>query len=115
MRFALCDDDLIFCNQLKKYLEEYFTANKLKRPEISIFECGESLLASDEKFDIAFLDVEMSGVSGIHVGNELKKRNKRIIFMIITSYNDYLETRHSVFRRFAIFPNHWIKTDSSAI
>ena len=91
MRFAICDDDLIFCNQLKKYLEEYFTANKLKRPEISIFECGESLLASDEKFDIAFLDVEMSGVSGIHVGNELKKRNKRIIFMIITSYNDYLD------------------------
>ena len=33
----------------------------------------------------------MNGISGIHVGEKLKKKNPRTIFMIITSYNDYLD------------------------
>lgn len=91
MKFAICDDDPIFCCQLKNVLDEYFTTRKLKKPDLQIFHSGEELLAIDTIFDIAFLDVEMPGVSGIHTGRILKERNPKIIFMIITSYNDYLD------------------------
>lgn len=91
MKFAICDDDELFCVQLEKYVKEFFSKKKLKCPDILTFHCGEDLLASEDSFDIAFLDVEMSGISGIHTGRELKKRNRRILFMIITSYNDYLD------------------------
>ena len=33
------------------------------------------------------LDIEMPGINGIYVGNELKKANDRIIIFIVTSYS----------------------------
>ena len=91
MNIAICDDDVSFCILLDKLIHEYFKKNKLSSCNTSIFHSGEELLASDEVFDIAFLDVEMSGISGIHTGRQLKEKNKRLIFIIITSYSDYLD------------------------
>ncbi len=91
LNFAICDDDFDFCNELKKYVTEYFSDKKLEAPNISIFHSSEDILSSSEIFDIAFLDVEMSGLSGIHAGKELTKRNKHMIFFIITSFEDYLD------------------------
>lgn len=91
LSFAICDDDLDFCNELEKYIIEYFSTKKLETPDISIFHSSEDILSSSKIFDIAFLDVEMSGLSGIHAGKELTKRNKHMIFFIITSFDDYLD------------------------
>lgn len=91
MNFAICDDDELFCQQLFELIKEYFDEKELNCPKTEIFHSGEELLESRDNFDIVFLDVEMSGISGIHVGRELKKKNRRILFMIITSYNDYLD------------------------
>lgn len=91
LNFAICDDDFDFCNELKKYIIEYFSDKKLEKPDISIFHSSEDILSSSGIFDIAFLDVEMSGLSGIHAGNELTERNKNMIFFIITSFEDYLD------------------------
>ncbi|MFR4257392.1 MAG: LytR/AlgR family response regulator transcription factor [Hominenteromicrobium sp.] len=41
--------------------------------------------------DIAFLDVEMPGRSGIHVGAELMQKNVYVKIIIITSFPDYLD------------------------
>ena len=53
-----------------------------------------------KKADIVFLDVEMPGISGIHVGTELKRRYPDIIIFIVTSYPAYLDDamRFQVFR-----------------
>lgn len=91
MNFAICDDDKLFCSKLEKYLKEYFDLHKTKNYNLFTFHSGEELLAQSTTFDIVFLDVEMSGVSGIHTGRKLKERNPKIIFIIITSYNDYLD------------------------
>lgn len=91
LSFAICDDNLDFCNELEQYIIEYFSDKKLEAPAISVFHSSEDILSSAEIFDIAFLDVEMSGLSGIHAGNELTKRNKHMIFFIITSFDDYLD------------------------
>ncbi|MBD5545568.1 MAG: response regulator transcription factor [Lachnospiraceae bacterium] len=50
--------------------------------------------------DLLFLDIEMPGMNGIYVGNELKKRNRNIIIFIVTSYSEYLDEamRFHVFR-----------------
>jgi len=100
MRILICDDDNIIAGQLNKYLHEYFDRNKLKCPNIVIFNDGESLLQDSGDKDIVFLDVEMPGMSGIYVGNELKKSNENIIIFIVTSYVEYLDEamRFHVFR-----------------
>ena len=50
--------------------------------------------------DMAFLDVEMPGLSGIQIGETLKSRYPNIIIFIVTSYPDYLDDamRFHVFR-----------------
>lgn len=100
MRILICDDDLLIAEQLKSCLQQFFSKNKLKSPDITIYPDGETLLADKTPKDIVFLDIEMPGLSGIFVGNELKKANKNIIIFIITSYVEYLDEamRFHVFR-----------------
>lgn len=100
MRLLICDDDPLAIERTKAYITEFFTRNHLKCPEISLFTDGESLLADSGEKDILFLDIEMPGLNGVFVGNELKKSNKNIIIFVVTSYPEYLDDamRFHVFR-----------------
>ena len=100
MRILICDDDPLMIEQLQDYINHFFKHHKRKCPEIACFSDGESLLADKGNKDILFLDIEMPGMNGIYVGNELKKANKNIIIFIVTSYSEYLDEamRFQVFR-----------------
>lgn len=100
MKIVCCDDDASVGKQIECYLREYFAKQSLEQPEYEYFDCGEKLLNDERDADIAFLDVEMPGISGIHVGAELKERYPNIIIFIVTSYPDYLDDamRFQVFR-----------------
>lgn len=100
MRIAICDDDPIFVEQLKKYLSEYLNKYRKNSSTVSVFTSGESLLADPEKKEIVFLDIEMPGMNGIYVGNELKRKNRNVLIFIVTSYIEYLDEamRFQVFR-----------------
>lgn len=100
MRILICDDDVLIIEQLQKLITYYFQTNHLKCPELVSFTNGEDLLADKGEKDIVFLDIEMPGMNGIFVGNELKKANKNIIIFIVTSYSEYLDEamRFHVFR-----------------
>ena len=82
MRILICDDDLLMIEQLKKLITNFFQENRVKCPELVCFSSGEALLADTKEKDILFLDIEMPGMNGIYIGNELKKRNKNIIIFI---------------------------------
>lgn len=91
MRILLCDDDEKILQQMNQYLLEFFHLAKLRPPQIAAYTSGDALAASGDVGDIAILDVEMPGLSGIHVGEKLKRINPRIKIMILTSYMDYLD------------------------
>lgn len=100
MRIAICDDNPQIIEQLTKYLNEFFHKNNLKVPLIVPFTSGEALLRDTTPNDIVFLDIEMSGVDGIYVGNKLKETNPKTIILIVTSFAEYLDEamRFQVFR-----------------
>lgn len=100
MRIAICDDDILMLEQLQKYITVYFEKTCVKCPEIACFSNGESLLEDKGEKDILFLDIEMPGINGIYVGNELKRKNENIIIFVVTSYSEYLDDamRFHVFR-----------------
>lgn len=91
MNLLICDDDELFCEQLKKLLYDYFNKYHLKNINIYTHTSGESAIKSTVKYDIAFLDVEMYGLSGIHTAKELSSRNPKLIFFVITSHPQYLD------------------------
>ena len=100
MNIFICDDDNLICEQIKTLCESYYIEHKLKRPDIYIFHSGEDILASDIKPDIVYLDIQMSGIDGIAVGNSLVKSYPAAIIIIITSFPEYLDEamRFHVFR-----------------
>lgn len=100
MRIAVCDDDALMQEQLQKLIRAYFEKTGVKCPEIVCFSDGASLLADNGEKDILFLDIEMPGINGIYVGNELKRQNENIIIFVVTSYSEYLDDamRFHVFR-----------------
>lgn len=100
MRILICDDDDLMREQLQKYIKSYFEKICAKCPEIVCFSDGESLLADKGEKDLLFLDIEMPGINGIYVGNELKKSDTHTIIFVITSYSEYLDDamRFHVFR-----------------
>ena len=100
MRIIFCDDDPTILEQIQKYVAEFFRTNKLLQPEYASYCSGDQLLQQEDRADIAFLDVEMPGRSGIYIGAELKERNPRIKILILTAYPDYLDEamRFQVFR-----------------
>ena len=87
MRILICDDDALIVEQLQNYIRNFFEKISVKCPELVCFSDGESLLADKGEKDILFLDVEMPGMNGIYVGNELKKRNDNIIIFIVTIHS----------------------------
>ena len=100
MRILICDDDTLMITKLNQYLLEYFECNSLKLPDIHCFSNGESLLSDSGEKDIIFLDIEMPGLNGIFVGNEIKRTYPNALIFIVTSYMEYLDEamRFHVFR-----------------
>ena len=100
MRIVFCDDDPVILAQLQKYIKEFFEKQGGLQPDYAVYSTGDALVRSETRADIAFLDVEMPGVSGIHTGARLKEKNPRVKIFIVTAYPDYLDEamRFQVFR-----------------
>ncbi len=64
--------------QLLSYVSEFLHSWGGKKVEFAYYSSGDALLNAKVRADIAFLDVEMPGVSGIHVGAKLKELNPNI-------------------------------------
>lgn len=102
MRIIFCDDDADILQELRESVSEFFQKFEKITPEYALYRTGEELLEKekDTAVDLAFLDVEMPGISGIHVGPYLKKQNPHAKIFIVTAYPDYLDEamRFQVFR-----------------
>lgn len=100
MRILFCDDQPDVLRQIYDYVTEFFEGHNGLNPEFGAYKSGEELLEAETHADMAFLDVEMEGISGIHVGAKLKEHNPQIKIFIITSFQEYLDEamRYQVFR-----------------
>lgn len=83
MNVALCDDDIIFLDDLKQKLSQYDC-------DIYAFSSASSLISSTLCFDIAFLDIELDNdTNGFQIVKALRNNNKKCIISFFTNYNKY--------------------------
>jgi DNA-binding LytR/AlgR family response regulator len=90
MKIAICDDEKQFIEDIRKHLDFYSNDNNIDF-DIYTFLSGADLLKSNTKFDIAILDVEMDGIDGLKLGEELIKINPHIVLMYVTAHKKYLD------------------------
>lgn len=90
MNIAICDDNIVQVRKIENLLENYFSGEKLPY-ELFSYTDSKMLLKDSEKnkFDIAFLDVEMNPVNGIQAGEYLRKNLPNIILIYVSGYIDY--------------------------
>lgn len=90
MKIVICDDNLNIVNEVKGLLDKYALSKNISL-DISAFDNGQAVIDSNEKFNIAILDVEMPGCNGIELGKILREKNRHIVLMYITSHKKYLD------------------------
>lgn len=63
-----------------------------QKPGNSIEACatGEELLASEKRFDIVFLDIQMDGMNGIEAAKETREMNADTVLIFITGIKEYV-------------------------
>lgn len=87
---GICEDEKVhlqvIVNQVKKYMLE--SENDF---EIHTYENGNEMLKNyrQQKFDILFLDIGMQGLSGIETAEIIRSKDKDVVIIFITSYDNY--------------------------
>ncbi|HIU64212.1 MAG TPA: response regulator transcription factor [Candidatus Avacidaminococcus intestinavium] len=86
---AIVDDLKQERDLLKSYLEKYCQENNLFI-QLSIFSSGEELLKDyTEKYDLIFLDIYMSGLTGLETAKKIRERDKNCLLIFSTTSPDF--------------------------
>lgn len=99
IKVLICDDNDTILTQINNLVEGWGKSNKINFC-ITTKSSGDLVVNSSLSFDIAFIDIEMPGISGLKLAQELQKNNPDIIVIVITSFQNYLDDamRVHVFR-----------------
>ena len=86
MRIIAVDDEKIALEALSNALKAIVTDD-----DVVTFRYPEDALeyAKENLCDIAFLDIEMAGMTGVELAEELKKYNSEINIVFCTGYGNY--------------------------
>lgn len=90
MMIAIVDDTCDDRRRLHRQLENALRSRNVQA-DILEFDSGEAFLtaASRQRFGVAFMDIYMSGASGIEVAHELRKRDRNCLIVFTTVSKDH--------------------------
>jgi len=117
IRISICDDDMVFTDNLKQYLKIKNEKLQSEKLNVSVHRSGEGFLTSLEHSPlphIVFMDIEMAGITGIQVGHALKSmpNGDDVILIYMSSHDSYYEgVAHVGNFRFLTKPIHYAKLD----
>ncbi|MBE5876260.1 MAG: response regulator transcription factor [Lachnospiraceae bacterium] len=85
MKIAICDDEMRFHIEFKKYMDQYA---KLRALDIIYYEYtnGKDLLASNKEYDVIFMDYQMNTLNGLDTARKLRQKNNQTTIIFLTSY-----------------------------
>lgn len=96
IRVAICEDDLFYIEKEKGLIESYLHKHEI-RSEIVTFTSSEELIKTyANSFDIIFLDIELSGMSGIDAAKWLRDKGAKSYIIFISAYTEYLPEGYKV-------------------
>lgn len=88
MKILICDDDQQYIDRLKTHIEDFMQC-RVADFEIHTSDNPQTIVDSNEIYQLAFLDIQMNELDGISLAKVLKERNSKIVIFFVTSYNDY--------------------------
>lgn len=98
INIAVCDDEKSQLEYLNNVIKKWSDA--MNKPcTLSLFESAEEFWFeySKNRFDIAVLDIQMSGQNGMELAKELRKLNDKISIIFVTGIADYIGEGYNVY------------------
>lgn len=92
---AICDDESNITNQLYELIKQY-QREKAEEIHCDVYHNGEGLLLVEKEYDIIFLDIYMSGIDGIETAKRLRKKDKTVEIIYLSSYSGLTKEALSV-------------------
>ena len=94
---AICDDEEIQRNLLKKLVEAW-AAGRNHALRVSLFASGKELLEAwkKERCDIVLLDIQMPDMDGMDAARRLRETDGQTGIFFVTGYEDYLVQGYEV-------------------
>lgn len=100
LRIAICDDNAVDRECLRRLLREVYACRNETLPKITEYAAGEALLFDLEEccecFDLLFLDIYMDGLSGMDAARRLRDMGCRIPLVFLTSTPDFAVESYEV-------------------
>lgn len=96
MKIAVCDDDIAAREHIVALIKE-----QARNTAVMTFASGEEMLKAQEDFDILFLDVEMTELSGMDVARHIRQAQERngsekSMIIFVTGYEKYMNEAFDV-------------------
>lgn len=87
MKIIVADDEKIALQTLAELIEELYPESEVKgfRKSSEVIKYAEN-----NKADVAFLDIDMRGTSGIDLAKSLKEIQPKINIIFVTGYSEYM-------------------------
>ena len=90
MNIAICDDDLLYMNQVKEMIEKW---GKEHHEDVSIylFNHGDALINSYQKshIEVILLDIMMPLLNGMETAHEIRKNDSVVKIIFLTSSPEF--------------------------
>lgn len=93
-RILIADDEGLMLESIKRYILSNFESDC----EVACVKTGRAVIEQAEAFrpDIAFVDIQMPGLSGIQAIREIRKFNISTVFIIITAIDKFSYAQEAV-------------------
>lgn len=97
MHILVCDDDAAFAARMDEYISEWFRSREIQ-VQSTVCTSGEQLLATPEleRYQLAFLDVDLKTTDGIALGRKLRQIAPDIMLVYISAYLEFAPQGYTV-------------------
>lgn len=95
---AICDDEISITSRIENQLRDIANKNFIEI-DTEVFWDGSKLveaIKNYEYFDIIFMDIEMDQDNGITVAHKIRKFDKRVLIVYVTSHENYMKASFDV-------------------
>ncbi len=88
MKISIVEDEKEFTETLLSHLSRYQKENDVNY-SVEAFDSAESYLNSKQNFDVIFLDINLTGMTGMELAKKIRENNSHIIIFFVTNLGQY--------------------------
>lgn len=97
MNIGICDDEKEICLQIRKLILAMSPES-----QVTHYCSGKQFLSERQRFDILFLDIQMSDTNGMEIARTLRERKEDTVLIFVTALKEY------VFEAFDVSAFHYL-------